>query len=86
MIYDTFLIDNHEAPSRLAIHKFSLALRQAQTQLCSDLIAVGTPMSEADFKDLYTTSINEALGVTAFPDKDQPFNITRALPMWLERD
>lgn len=83
MIYDYTLIDSHEAPSRLALQKFHLALRQAQTQLASDMLAISQPMSEEAFRDWYLTSINEALGVVVVDDNEQPTHLTIHLPMWL---
>ncbi len=84
MIYDHSFIDAHEAPSRLALQKFHLALRQAQTQLASDMLAVNTHMGEDMFRDWYLTSINEALGVIAVDDNESPAHITQSLPLWVK--
>ena len=84
MIYDHSLIDAHEAPSRLALQRFHLALRQAQTQLASDMIAVKTHMNEEMFRDWYLTSINEALGVLAVDDNESSAHITNMLPWWVK--
>lgn len=84
MIIDYIHIDAHEAPARLALQKFHLALRQAQTQLASDMLAVQSTMTEEEFNDWYLTSINEAFGVVAHADNEQPMHITKHIPMWIE--